>query len=102
MEKATKAPMRGYSSPSQMTARREGDGKQAEWHRWTAAQGFASSGWHHVAVAYVFGKPKSLRENGLYSLLGLGQDTLNEAGDPKPAVVYLPKWEDIQTCIITC
>ena len=22
--------------------------------------------------------------------------------DPKPAVVYLPKWEDIQTCIITC
>src|SRR6185295_2219106 len=32
------------------------------WHRWTSDTGFAEkSGWHHVAVRYVFGDPKSIR-----------------------------------------
>ncbi|QDU97126.1 DUF1553 domain-containing protein [Lignipirellula cremea] len=35
---------------------------QAHWHRWTARLGFvAGSGWHHIAVAYHFGKPESIR-----------------------------------------
>jgi mono/diheme cytochrome c family protein len=36
-------------------------GKAAEWHRWTTSKGFTSGGWHHVAVAYTFGKPESVR-----------------------------------------
>lgn len=35
--------------------------KVAEWHRWTTATGFTSSGWHHIAVVYTFGKPESIR-----------------------------------------
>src|SRR5262245_33288253 len=35
--------------------------KPAEWHRWTTTKGFTSGGWHHVAVAYTFGKPESIR-----------------------------------------
>lgn len=32
------------------------------WHRWTSNSGFAENdGWHHVAVAYRFGDPKSIR-----------------------------------------
>jgi hypothetical protein len=32
------------------------------FHRWTAAAGFEpDSGWHHVAVTYVFGSPESIR-----------------------------------------
>lgn len=32
------------------------------WHRWTSDSGFSlDSGWHHVAVAYQFGEPDSLR-----------------------------------------
>jgi hypothetical protein len=32
------------------------------WHRWTSLEGFeSSSGWHHVAVAYRFGQPDSIR-----------------------------------------
>lgn len=32
------------------------------WHRWTSNSGFTvDSGWHHVAVAYHFGEPDSLR-----------------------------------------
>lgn len=32
------------------------------WHRWTSKLGFwQSTGWHHVAVAYRFGDPKSIR-----------------------------------------
>ncbi len=33
-----------------------------DWHRWTSTSGFAvGSGWHHVAVSYKFGDPKSIR-----------------------------------------
>ncbi|HEY1189449.1 MAG TPA: DUF1553 domain-containing protein [Gemmata sp.] len=35
--------------------------KPAEWHRWTTTTGFAPGGWHHIAVAYTFGKPNSAR-----------------------------------------
>lgn len=32
------------------------------WHRWTTRGGFApGSGWHHVALAYRFGEPASVR-----------------------------------------
>lgn len=38
------------------------DSKDGHWHRWTSKEGFeASSGWHHVAVAYRFGAPDSMR-----------------------------------------
>ena len=38
-----------------------GSGSSA-WHRWTSNDGFAGNdGWHHVAVAYRFGDPKSVR-----------------------------------------
>jgi mono/diheme cytochrome c family protein len=34
----------------------------SHWHRWTTAGGFEpSTGWHHVAVAYKFGEPESVR-----------------------------------------
>lgn len=36
-------------------------GKAAGWHRWTSESGFRLGGWHHVAVTYVFGEPKSIR-----------------------------------------
>ncbi len=37
-------------------------GKQEDFHRWTATEGFGiDSGWHHIAVTYVFGEPESLR-----------------------------------------
>jgi mono/diheme cytochrome c family protein len=35
--------------------------KPSDWHRWTSGRGFGTGGWHHVAVAYTFGKPKSIR-----------------------------------------
>ena len=32
------------------------------WHRWTSKLGFpVATGWHHVAVSYRFGDPKSIR-----------------------------------------
>lgn len=35
---------------------------QKDYHRWTASAGFApGSGWHHIAVTYVFGRPDSIR-----------------------------------------
>ncbi len=37
-------------------------GKKGDWHRWWSKEGFNwSSGWHHVAVTYTFGKPKSIK-----------------------------------------
>jgi mono/diheme cytochrome c family protein len=38
-------------------------GKPADWHRWTSTAGFpvADTRWHHVAVTYTFGQPKSIR-----------------------------------------
>jgi hypothetical protein len=38
-----------------------GNGKPAEWHRWTSSKGFTSGGWHHIAIAYTFGNPASIR-----------------------------------------
>lgn len=38
------------------------DKSDEHWHRWTTNDGFAaSSGWHHIAVAYKFGDPDSVR-----------------------------------------
>ncbi len=35
---------------------------KSDWHRWDSSEGFSvGSGWHHVAVTYVFGKPDSIR-----------------------------------------
>ncbi|GAB5406774.1 MAG: DUF1553 domain-containing protein [Aureliella sp.] len=32
------------------------------WHRWTSSVGFpVATGWHHIAVAYQFGKPETIR-----------------------------------------
>lgn len=34
----------------------------AHWHRWTTTSGFKpGKGWHHIAAAYRFGDPKSIR-----------------------------------------
>lgn len=34
----------------------------AHWHRWTTREGFLpNSGWHHLAVAYRFGEPETVR-----------------------------------------
>ncbi|HIF00614.1 MAG TPA: DUF1553 domain-containing protein [Fuerstia sp.] len=34
----------------------------AHWHRWTSKAGFdTKTGWHHVAIAYRFGDPKTIR-----------------------------------------
>ncbi len=33
-----------------------------DWHRWTSKSGFSSgSRWHHVAISYKFGEPKSIK-----------------------------------------
>jgi len=36
-------------------------GKKGEWHRWWSKDTVPASGWHHVAVTYTFGKPKSVK-----------------------------------------
>lgn len=37
-------------------------GTGSHWHRWTTDAGFvAGSGWHHLAIAYRFGEPESVR-----------------------------------------
>ncbi len=37
-------------------------GGESGWHRWNSDSGFAEkTGWHHVAVTYVFGDSKSIR-----------------------------------------
>ncbi|MEM1296310.1 MAG: DUF1553 domain-containing protein, partial [Verrucomicrobiota bacterium] len=42
-------------------SRKNGD-HPGDWHRWTSKTGFAvGSGWHHVAMSYQFGDPKSIR-----------------------------------------
>ncbi|NNE93395.1 MAG: DUF1553 domain-containing protein [Verrucomicrobiales bacterium] len=43
---------------------RSADGKavKGDWHRWKATSGVKTgSGWHHIAVTYLFGKPDSIR-----------------------------------------
>lgn len=35
---------------------------KSDWHRWDSSEGFSlDSGWHHVAVTYLFGDPDSIR-----------------------------------------
>lgn len=35
---------------------------EAHWHRWDSKLGFpVGTGWHHIAIAYRFGDPKSIR-----------------------------------------
>lgn len=35
---------------------------EAHWHRWTSKAGFdTKTGWHHIAIAYRFGEPKTMR-----------------------------------------
>ncbi|MCP5541658.1 MAG: DUF1553 domain-containing protein [Akkermansiaceae bacterium] len=42
-------------------SRAEGD-QPGDWHRWDSTAGITpGSGWHHVAVTYVFGEPDSMR-----------------------------------------
>lgn len=36
-------------------------GKKGEWHRWWSKDTVPTAGWHHVAVTYTFGKPKSVK-----------------------------------------
>ncbi|WDQ17640.1 DUF1553 domain-containing protein [Rhodopirellula sp. P2] len=37
-------------------------GNGQHWHRWTSKAGFpVSTGWHHIAVTYEFGKPETIR-----------------------------------------
>ena len=36
-------------------------GKKGDWHRWWSKDMMPSAGWHHVAVTYSFGKPKSIK-----------------------------------------
>src|SRR5262245_62093219 len=53
--------VKGEACVSFLFASEPADGKPAEWHRWTTTKGFTAGGWHHVAVAYTFGKPESIR-----------------------------------------
>lgn len=44
------------------TPPRAGDAADGHWHRWTSNQGFApGKTWHHIAIAYRFGHPESIR-----------------------------------------
>ena len=36
-------------------------GKKGEWHRWWSKDTVPTAGWHHVAVTYTYGKPKSIK-----------------------------------------
>lgn len=50
----------GEARPCFLFRSRNQDGKE-DYHRWVAKEGFApGSGWHHIAVSYTFGKPKSI------------------------------------------
>lgn len=41
---------------------RASDNHKSDWHRWTSKSGISpGSRWHHVALSYVFGQPKSIR-----------------------------------------
>lgn len=57
---------KGYVNFLFATAHKENgaanENKEERWHRWTSKEGFdAGTGWHHVAVAYRFGEPESIR-----------------------------------------
>jgi hypothetical protein len=36
-------------------------GKKGDWHRWWSKETMPLQGWHHVAVTYTFGNPKSIK-----------------------------------------
>lgn len=36
-------------------------GKKGDWHRWWSKNLVPNGGWHHVAVTYTYGKPKSIK-----------------------------------------
>ncbi|MBK8092954.1 MAG: DUF1553 domain-containing protein [Verrucomicrobiaceae bacterium] len=36
-------------------------GKKGDWHRWWSKDTVPTAGWHHVAVTYTYGKPKSIK-----------------------------------------
>lgn len=52
---------KGEARVSFLFASAPSGGQKVDWHRWTTTRGFAPGGWHHVAVAYTFGKPDSVR-----------------------------------------
>jgi mono/diheme cytochrome c family protein len=35
--------------------------KKGDWHRWWSKATMPASGWHHIAVSYTYGKPKSIK-----------------------------------------
>ncbi len=44
------------------TPPRAGDAADGHWHRWTSKNGFTpGKTWHHIAIAYRFGHPESIR-----------------------------------------
>lgn len=50
----------GEARPCFLFRSRNKDGKEA-YHRWVSKEGFPpGSGWHHIAVSYTFGKPKTI------------------------------------------
>ncbi|HRJ10298.1 MAG TPA: DUF1553 domain-containing protein [Prosthecobacter sp.] len=50
----------GEARPCFLFRSRDKDGKE-NYHRWVSKEGFVpGSGWHHVAVSYSFGKPKTI------------------------------------------
>ncbi|MDB4798573.1 DUF1549 domain-containing protein, partial [Verrucomicrobia bacterium] len=52
---------KGLASLSFLFAGKSGPG-ESQWHRWTSKAGFvAKTGWHHVAIAYRFGAPNTIR-----------------------------------------
>jgi len=52
---------KGVSRLSFLFATASGSG-DSHWHRWTSTSGFdAATGWHHIAIAYRFGEPDSIR-----------------------------------------
>ena len=36
-------------------------GEKGDWHRWWSKATMPIAGWHHIAVTYTFGKPKSIK-----------------------------------------
>lgn len=52
----------GLACPNFLFRSRDAEGHKGDWHRWTANDGFGSGPrWHHVALTYKFGDPKSIR-----------------------------------------
>ena len=36
-------------------------GEKGDWHRWWSKGTFPTAGWHHIAISYTYGKPKSIK-----------------------------------------